>query len=223
MKIIKMIVNDYRQFDKAELEFDDDVTIIAGANNSGKTSLISLIKNMISSEKITYAESDIPAKNMKVWVDRVFPLFKDFFNKGKIEEVEANLIEKILPLSDDEEKILLKTTEVYMQIDYNDKEDDIKLFADYIMDLDEKKHSFYFIYSFEVNRRLFVKNVADNYEKLKRRFAELEEPNKELKQRYLCPTYQMPNIRNIITNVKWMILKNLENYLILHILKRVDH
>lgn len=146
MKLIKMIVNDYRQFDKAELDFDDDVTIIAGANNSGKTSLISLIKNMISSEKIIYAESDIPAKNMKVWIDKVFPLFKDFFDKGKIEEVETDLIEKILPLSDDEEKILLKTTEVYMQIDYNDIEDDIKLFADYIMDLDENKHSFYFIY-----------------------------------------------------------------------------
>lgn len=170
MKLIKMIVNDYRQFDKAELDFDDDVTIIAGANNSGKTSLISLIKHMISSEKIIYAESDIPAKNMKVWIDKVFPLFKDFFDKGKIDEVETDLIEKILPLSDDEEKILLKTTEVYMQIDYNDIEDDIKLFADYIMDLDENKHSFYFIYSFEVNRRLFVKNVVDNYEKLKKDF-----------------------------------------------------
>jgi len=52
MKLVKMTVNDYGQFDKAELDFDDDVTIIAGANNSGKTSLISLIKNMISSEKI---------------------------------------------------------------------------------------------------------------------------------------------------------------------------
>lgn len=128
MKLIKMIVNDYRQFDKAELDFDDDVTIIAGANNSGKTSLISLIKNMISSEKIIYAESDIPAENMKVWIDKVFPLFKDFFDKGKIEEVETDLIEKILPLSDDEEKILLKTTEVYMQIDYNDIEDDIIIY-----------------------------------------------------------------------------------------------
>lgn len=32
MKLVKMIVNDYRQFDKAELDFDDDVTIIAGAS-----------------------------------------------------------------------------------------------------------------------------------------------------------------------------------------------
>lgn len=32
MKLVKMIVNDYRQFDKAELDFDDYVTIIAGAS-----------------------------------------------------------------------------------------------------------------------------------------------------------------------------------------------
>lgn len=186
MKLIKMIVNDYRQFDKAELNFDNDVTIIAGANNSGKTSLITLIRNMFTSEKITYTESDIPAKNMKLWIDRVFPLFEDFFDNGKsIEQIETDLIEKILPESDDDEKILIKTTEVYMQIDYDDAKDDIKLFADYIMDLDENKHSFYFIYTFEVNGRLFSKNVSESYDKLKKRFAELEMPNRDLKQRYL--------------------------------------
>lgn len=186
MRLVKMTVNDYRQFDRVELDFDDNVTIIAGANNSGKTSLITLIKNMISSEKITYTESDIPAKNMKMWIDRVFPLFEGFFGKKKgVEQVEADLIEKILPLSDDEEKILIKTTEVNMQIDYNALEDDIKLFADYIMDLDENQHSFYFTYSFKVDRRLFIKNLLDSYEKLKKRFAELTEPNKDIKQRYL--------------------------------------
>ena len=186
MKLIKMIVNDYRQFDKAELNFDNDVTIIAGANNSGKTSLITLIKNMITSEKITYTESDIPAKNMKLWIDQVFPLFVDFFDNEKgVEQIETDLIEKILPEAIDEEKIVINTTEVYMQIDYDDKIDDIKLFADYIMDLDENKHSFYFIYTFEVNRRLFSKNVTENFEKLKKRFVELETPNIDLKQRYL--------------------------------------
>lgn len=68
MKLVKMIINNYRQFEKAVLDFDDNVTIIAGANNSGKTSLITLIKNMILTERIVYSESDIPAKNMRVWM-----------------------------------------------------------------------------------------------------------------------------------------------------------
>lgn len=65
MKIVKMIINNYRQFEKAVLDFDDNVTIIAGANNSGKTSLITLIKNMMLTERIVYSESDILAKNMR--------------------------------------------------------------------------------------------------------------------------------------------------------------
>lgn len=76
MKLVKMIINNYRQFEKAVLDFDDNVTIIAGANNSGKTSLITLIKNMILTERIVYSESDIPAKNMRLWIDKVYPLFE---------------------------------------------------------------------------------------------------------------------------------------------------
>ena len=39
---IKLII----EFEKVELPFDDGVTILAGANNSGKTSLIHLIKRV---------------------------------------------------------------------------------------------------------------------------------------------------------------------------------
>ena len=39
-----------------------------------------------------------------------------------------------------------RNTEIYIQVDYDINTDDIKLFADYIMDLDENEHSFYFIY-----------------------------------------------------------------------------
>lgn len=186
MKLVKMLVNDYRQFEQVELEFDDDVTIVAGANNSGKTSLITLIRNMISSEKILYGEADIPAKNMKEWVDKVYPLFKEFFVNGKsVDDIEGVLLNKILPADEGKEKIEIKTTEVQIQVDYNIEFDDIKLFADYIMDLDENEHSFYFIYRYEVNRHLFGKYILTNYDKLKKRFDELKEPNKELKKRYL--------------------------------------
>lgn len=186
MKLVKMLVNDYRQFEHVELEFDEDVTIVAGANNSGKTSLITLIRDMISSEKIPYGEADIPAKNMKEWIDKVYPLFEAFFRDGaSIDEIEGKLVNKILPVDDENGKIEIKTTEVQIQVDYNMESDDIKLFADYIMDLDENEHSFYFIYQYEVNRHLFSNDIFTNFDKLKKRFDELDEPNKELKERYL--------------------------------------
>ena len=52
---------------------------MAGANNSGKTSLITLIKNVFNDEKSIYCESDIPAKNMQEWINKVYPTFEAFF------------------------------------------------------------------------------------------------------------------------------------------------
>lgn len=62
---------------------------------------------------------------------------------------------------------LVKMT-VFDRVERDAIKDDIKLFADYIMDLDENQHSFYFTYSFKVDKRLFIKNLSDSYEKLKK-------------------------------------------------------
>ena len=47
MKLESITVENYRQFEKAELTFDEGITILAGANNSGKTSLITIINHCI--------------------------------------------------------------------------------------------------------------------------------------------------------------------------------
>ncbi len=212
MKISKMIIYNYRQFEKAELDFDDNVTILAGANNSGKTSLITLIRNMMSTkEQVAYSESDIPAKNMRVWIDKVYPLFENFFmNNNEIDAIETELLNKILPESDESKRINIKTTEVYIQVDYNILEDDIKLFADYVMDLDEKEHSFYFIYAYEINRYLYGKKLAENFSKIKQRFSDLQDPNKEVKLRYL-QEYLVKLYLSAVKPVCYFCDKNYEN------------
>lgn len=68
MKLENIIIENYRQFDTAELTFDQGITILAGANNSGKTSLINLIRSVFVDEKNDYSVSDIPAKNMQEWL-----------------------------------------------------------------------------------------------------------------------------------------------------------
>ena len=52
MKLESITVENYRQFEKAELTFDEGITILAGANNSGKTSLINLIKNIFVDDEL---------------------------------------------------------------------------------------------------------------------------------------------------------------------------
>ena len=48
VKLVDISINNYRQFDEAKLSFDNGITILAGANNSGKTSFITLIKNVFN-------------------------------------------------------------------------------------------------------------------------------------------------------------------------------
>lgn len=182
MKLETISISNYRQFEKAEITFDDGITVLAGANNSGKTSLITLINAVFNDEKVIYCDSDIPAKNIQKWILSVYPLFQNFFSAGNsIDEVDEKLIELILPKDKSMPQNTIETTKIRVHVSYNPLDDDIILFADYIMDLDEHKHDFFFEYYYEVNRYRFYQAVSKEYEKLKRRFEEIEAGRKNLK------------------------------------------
>ena len=200
MKLVEMSIMNYRQFEKADISFDNGITVLAGANNSGKTSLITLIKNVFNDEKSMYCESDIPAKNMQDWINQVYPIFEAFFTGASTsEKIEDDLVEKILPKEDEEHQICIKTTYLRVHVSYDSNIDDIRLFADYIMDLDENKHDFYFEYYYEIKRTKFIKAISNEFEKIKKRFEEIRDDktnltdpadekgkhNIELKERYL--------------------------------------
>ena len=55
-----------------------------------------------------------------------------------------------------------------IQIDY-DKEDDIRNFADYIMELSPDNTSFYFMYKYELNNKHFFDNFDKYYERMQPR------------------------------------------------------
>ena len=200
MRFARMTISNYRQFEKAELNFDDGITILAGANNSGKTSLITLIKSVFVEDKNEYKESFIPAKNMHEWINIVYPIFRTFFESSiPIEKVEDELVELFIPKDSNLQQVTIDTTNIKMHVTYDPMIDDIKLFADYIMDLDKNMHDFYFEYCYEINRNRFVKAICSEYSKLHKRFLEIKKEyeslirppmekvyhNLELKERYL--------------------------------------
>lgn len=213
MKLESITVENYRQFEKAELTFDEGITILAGANNSGKTSLINLIKNIFVDDKLNYNMSDIPAKNMREWV---YPIFQKFFRDRKTEEnVEKDLLNVVIPKEETDSTHLMKMTTVKIHVSYNPDMDDIKLFADCIMDLDETKHDFYFMYNFEIVHTQFAREIINNFSKIKHRFAEIEEKksqyaettdeliinNIQVKERYLKQLIVSLYIQATIPNV----------------------
>ena len=214
MKLENIIIENYRQFDTAELAFDQGITILAGANNSGKTSLINLIRSVFVDEKNDYSVSDIPAKNMQEWIDWGYPVFADFFKSGKsVDTIDAELVNLIIPEDDTVPSHLMNTTCVKIHVSYDPNIDDIKMFADYIMDLDEEVHDFYFLFDYEVTRSKFLRAITDNYDKLKRRFDEIEEDkikllsssdknlenNIEVKERYLKQLIVSIYVKSMVT------------------------
>ena len=204
MKLEEISIMNYRQFEKANVFFDNGITVLAGANNSGKTSLITLIKNVFNDEKSIYCESDIPAKNLQKWINIVYPMFEAFFTGDySVEKIEEDLVEYILPKDEEKPQLCIDTTKIRVHVSYDPDKDDIKLFADYIMDLDEEKHDFFFEYYYEIKRTKYIKAISNEFDKIKKRFEEIqkdknnltaltdekeiekEKHNIELKERYL--------------------------------------
>ena len=53
MILKKVKIYNYRQLQKVELDLQNSLTVLAGPNNSGKTTLISILGNRVS---VTYSK-----------------------------------------------------------------------------------------------------------------------------------------------------------------------
>lgn len=154
MKISKIDVKNYRRFLATDINIsENDLVVIAGANNSGKTSLVQLL-NTIFNNKQNLCEKDISIQK----------------RQELIEQLEKELNLEFLSIEAFTEKVLLffKETEieeyiinVNITVSYGEEET-ITLFSDYLMDLDEKKREFYFKFTNEFNFSMFEKMFADN-------------------------------------------------------------
>ena len=54
----------------------DSLTVLAGPNNSGKTTWISVLKGMFCDKKLSFNYSDIPIQLSSDWLDKILPIFQ---------------------------------------------------------------------------------------------------------------------------------------------------
>ena len=173
MKIKTIQISGFRKILKATINMEDDITVIAGANNSGKTSIVELF-NYVFNAKGELCCDDFPIYESQQWCNAVFPHFRDQFDSGnEKEDVIANILGIMMPPENPENAILLPPIEVKIQVDYDPANDDIRNFADYIMELDPDNICFYFIYRFDLDKDLLRKTLDSEYEKLHTRFENL--------------------------------------------------
>lgn len=185
MYIHSITISNYRQLTNVCLNFQKNLTVLAGPNNSGKTSLITLLNEMFNNGKMSYSYLDIPTKLSIEWVDKIIPVVQSIILSNDKEIGVSQVVTAITEEDKFKQENRIQCFEVKVQVDYDPESDVIQEFADYLMDLDETKHSFYFLYTFIPSVSVFERLLGERYEKIKDRFIDLEKPDcleKEAKQ-----------------------------------------
>ena len=101
------------------------------------------------------------------WFNSVFDIFEENMKlKNEPEKNVANILNKVFP---EDNKIIIPECRVKFKIDYS-VDDDLRNFMDYLMDLDEDKYSFYFVFTLQLNVSTFGKMIIESYNKLVSRF-----------------------------------------------------
>ena len=177
MKIKSIEILNYRKIKKALLNMEDDITVLAGANNSGKTSLIELFDSVFAKPKgkLSLNKNDFPVESCEQWSKTAYPLFRSAFllfenKEDTLTEIREKILEANTP-------VLIPPITVKIQVDYDKNgKQDIRNFADYIMELSPDNTSFYFEYRYELNQTLFLNKLEQNYDKL---LSRIQKPNEE--------------------------------------------
>lgn len=131
IKIKRIKVSNFRKLKDIEVTLDDHFTVIAGSNNSGKTSLVELLKHVLVGGRNLIKMRDLNIEQQKENLKILNEVLK--------QNVQAT--DKLLEL-----KEKLSTITLDIDVEYGEN-DDIQLFSDYLMDLNEENRQFYFRYT----------------------------------------------------------------------------
>lgn len=176
MHLVKVKIINYRQLQNVELDLQDSLTVLAGPNNSGKTTLISVLKGMFYDKKLRFNYSDIPTNLSTAWLNKILPVFQTIMTKHDKETGIREIVKQISSNEAFAANYVMESFQAQIQVDYDPVSDDIQCFADYLMDLDENKHSFYFLYTYEPSISSFEKVLNEHYDKMAARFRDIENP-----------------------------------------------
>ncbi|AZB26999.1 DUF2813 domain-containing protein [Chryseobacterium bernardetii] len=129
MKITKISVTNFRLLDNISINIEDDITLIVGKNNTGKTSLFEII-NLFLGGKYKISFHDFSQNSYEIF-ENCYKKFKDEL-LVEANEVERNRLEKEIILN-------IPRITLEIKIEYNKNEDSLTNISDFISDLDDSK------------------------------------------------------------------------------------
>ncbi|MES2652980.1 MAG: AAA family ATPase [Bacteroidota bacterium] len=131
-------IRNYRMLHEVSVNLEDDVTLIVGKNNCGKTSFFEVIKTMVSDErKLSFEDFSL---NCYPDFREAFSLYEDF----EAESDEQAKDELLTRLQNENPKI-----ELVLRIEYNKTSDTLSELSEFITDLDENRNDATVLVSYE--------------------------------------------------------------------------
>lgn len=129
MKITQLSVTNFRLLDDITINIEDDITLIVGKNNTGKTSLFEII-NLFLGGKYKISFHDFSQNSYEIF-ENCYKKFKDEL-LAEVDEIERDRLEKEIIM--DIPRITLE-----IKIKYNKIKDSLINISDFISDLDDSK------------------------------------------------------------------------------------
>lgn len=130
MKIRDIDIKNFRLLEDVKLNIEDDLTLIVGKNNTGKTSLFEVI-NMFFSEKNSFSFHDFAQTTYSKFEDS-FKIYEASVKETEEEEKEA--LERSLIAS-------MPQIQLQIQIEYDKAKDRLTNISEFISDLDDSKNT----------------------------------------------------------------------------------
>jgi putative ATP-dependent endonuclease of OLD family len=129
MKIKCISIKSFRLLEEVNLNIEDDLTLIVGKNNTGKTSLFEVI-NMFFSEKNNFSFHDFSQTNYSKFEDslKTYEASVKETDEGEKEALERSLISS------------MPNIQLEIQIEYDKEKDSLINLSEFISDLDDSKN-----------------------------------------------------------------------------------
>lgn len=143
--VIKNIqIKNYRLLHDISVNLEDDITLIVGKNNTGKTSFFEVIQTLLTTDgKLSFEDFS------QECFEEFRTAYKYFINSISDEAEEG--------LKESSEKMVLETIpkiELYVKIEYNKDKDSLVELSEFITDLDPLKHDATILVAFEAKNSL---------------------------------------------------------------------
>ncbi|MBK7357726.1 MAG: AAA family ATPase [Saprospiraceae bacterium] len=130
MKINKILITNFRLLENVSINIENDITLIVGKNNTGKTSLFEVI-NMFTSEKNNFSFHDFSQSTYSKF-EECYKMYKSIIeekDERKREEQEINLISS------------MPCIELTIELEYDKENDSLINISEFISDLEDERHN----------------------------------------------------------------------------------